>query len=59
MSTSFAEAMQDATAGAREVTLSCDACPATWTVFVPEGGFPTYDDTVCRDNSCSGEGEEM
>jgi hypothetical protein len=50
--------MQDAATQGREVTLACDACPESWIVFVPDGEDITYDQTICPDNRCSGEGEE-
>jgi hypothetical protein len=59
MSTSAAEAMADAASTGREVTLACDACPEAWTVFVREGEDITYEQTVCPDNRCDGEGEEV
>lgn len=58
MATSPAEALQDAATPVREVTLACDACAECWIVFVPEGEDITYDQTVCPDNRCDGEGEE-
>ena len=59
MSTTPAEAMQDAASQGREVTLACDACAEAWIVFVPEGDDVTYDDTVCPIAGCDGEGEEV
>lgn len=59
MATSPAELLADAASIGREVEMACDACEEAWIVFVPEGEFVTYEQTVCPDNSCSGEGEEV
>jgi hypothetical protein len=63
MATSPAEAMQDAHeerhAQGREVELGCDQCGECWLILVPEGEDITYEQTICPDNSCDGEGEEL
>jgi hypothetical protein len=58
MSTTPAEAMQDAASKGSEVTLACDACPEAWIIFVPEGEDVSTDQAecpVCPD----GEGEAV
>jgi hypothetical protein len=59
MSTSPAEAMADAASTGREVEFACNACEECWIVFVREGEHPTFEQTVCPDNHCDGEGEEV
>lgn len=59
MATSPAEALADAASTGREIEMGCDQCGERWLIFVPEGEDITYDQTICPDNSCDGEGEEL